>query len=90
LLNVLGGDFTVLAIDTEVPQLADVDGITLKTVTLDTGRDDVSGAIAARYLGDAPSGIYLIRPDQHVAARWAVASAADIQSGVRIATGRGQ
>ncbi|MGY9038834.1 MAG: FAD-dependent oxidoreductase [Rhodobacterales bacterium] len=90
LLDVLGGDFTVLAINTEAPQLADVDGIALKTVTLDTGRDDASGAIAARYLGAAPSGIYLIRPDQHVAARWAVASAADIQSGVRIATGRGQ
>ena len=32
--------------------------------------DDPSGALAERYLGDAASAVYLIRPDQHVAARW--------------------
>jgi 3-(3-hydroxy-phenyl)propionate hydroxylase len=30
----------------------------------------VTGLIAARYLGDAPAAVYLIRPDQVVAARW--------------------
>ena len=90
LLDVVGGVFTVLAINTDPPALAEVDGVTVNTVTLNTQTDDPSGAIAARYLGDAPCGIYLIRPDQHVAARWARASAADIRSAVGIATGKGQ
>ena len=90
LLDVVGGVFTVLAINTDPPALAEVGGVTVNTVTLNTQTDDPSGAIAARYLGDAPCGIYLIRPDQHVAARWARASAADIRSAVDIATGKGQ
>ncbi|KAJ29453.1 FAD-dependent oxidoreductase [Sulfitobacter pontiacus] len=90
LLDVVGGVFTVLAINTDPPALAEVDGVTVNTVTLNTQTDDPSGAIAARYLGDAPCGIYLIRPDQHLAARWARASAADIRSAVGIATGKGQ
>mgnify|MGYP003111028125 FL=1 len=90
LLDVVGGVFTVLAINTGPPALAEVDGVTVNTVTLNTQTDDPSGAIAARYLGDTPCGIYLIRPDQHVAARWARASAADIRSAVSIATGKGQ
>ena len=90
LLDVVGGVFTVLAINTDPPALAEVGGVTVNTVTLNTQTDDPSGAIAARYLGDTPCGIYLIRPDQHVAARWARASAADIRSAVDIATGKGQ
>ena len=90
LLDVVGGVFTVLAINTDPPALAEVSGVTVNTVTLNTQTDDPSGAIAARYLGDGPCGIYLIRPDQHVAARWARASAADIRSAVGIATGKGQ
>ena len=70
--------------------MAEVGGVTVNTVTLNTQTDDPSGAIAVRYLGDTPCGIYLIRPDQHVAARWARASAADIRSAVSIATGKGQ
>lgn len=90
LLDALGGDFTVLAINTNAPPFSNVDGIAVKTVTVDTTRGDPTGAIAARYLGDAPSGLYLIRPDQHVAARWAAASAKDIQSAIQTATGKGQ
>lgn len=89
LLDVLGGEFTVLAINTTAPTLTDVDGIAVKVVTLDTSRDDPTGAITTRYLGDAPCGVYLIRPDQHVAARWATASIDDIWTAVHIATGKG-
>lgn len=90
LLDVLGGEFTVLAINSDAPLIADVDGIAVKTVQLDTTRDDPGGAITARYLGDQPGGVYLIRPDQHVVARWAKADVTDIQTAMRIATGRRQ
>ena len=89
LLNRLGGDFTLLALNTTPPDMADTDGIALRTITLETSRDDPTGAIAARYLGDQPQGIYLIRPDQHIVARWATASAAEIETAMRNATGRG-
>jgi 3-(3-hydroxy-phenyl)propionate hydroxylase len=90
LLEQLGGDFTVLALNTTPPDVADVDGIAVRTIRLDTRRDDPTGAIRARYLGDEPCGVYLIRPDQHVVARWAVADAADIKAALRTATGQGE
>ena len=39
-------------------------------------RLDAEGKVMARY----GSGIYLVRPDQHVAARWKAADAKDIQA----------
>ncbi|MEP1538745.1 MAG: FAD-dependent oxidoreductase [Paracoccaceae bacterium] len=88
LLNKLQGDFTVLAINTAAPEITDVNGIAIKAVALDTARDDPHGDVAARYLGDADKGIYLIRPDQHVVARWADANTENIETAVRIATGQ--
>ena len=36
----------------------------------DTAGDDPTGAVRERYLGAAPTALYLIRPDQHVVGRW--------------------
>ncbi|MEP4246709.1 FAD-dependent oxidoreductase [Tateyamaria sp.] len=88
LLNKLQDGFTVLAINAEVPTIAEVNGVDLKTVQLNTKTDDPHGDIAARYLGDAEGAIYLIRPDQHVVARWATAATSDIETAVRIAIGQ--
>ena len=88
LLNTLQGDFTVLAINTAPPDITEVGGIKVQTIKLDTSRDDPHGDVAARYLGDANSCFYLIRPDQHIVARWPAANAADIETAVRIATGQ--
>lgn len=68
LMNQIGGGFTVLALNCDAP---DVEGADALSVT-------ATPALAARYLGDAPSAIYLIRPDQHVAARWREAGASEI------------
>ncbi len=83
LLERLRGGFVLLAIGVNGPAIEDVDGVTVRTVTLDLAKDDPSGAIAERYLGDAAGAIYLIRPDQHVVARWAVATAADVTAAMR-------
>lgn len=68
LLNQLGNDFVLLCINTDGPDELEESGIKLRTVKL-TPSDDPEGRIAERYLGDVPSAVYLIRPDQHVAAR---------------------
>lgn len=43
--------------------------------------------LAQRYLGAASGAIYLIRPDQHVAARWTTWDQADIEAALKRATG---
>ena len=81
LLDRLAGDFTVLAIGTDAPEIASA---TALTVT------DASPELAARYLGEKPCAIYLIRPDQHVVARWAEADTAAIRSAMITAMGGAQ
>lgn len=68
LLSRLGG-FTVLTIDADVPETVEDEGIAAQRVSA-SASDDPSGALAERYLGKAARAVYLIRPDQHVAARW--------------------
>ena len=47
-----------------------------------------TGDLAARYLGGAKSAVYLLRPDQHVAARWPSYDEAAVKAALRTATGR--
>ncbi|WP_027835843.1 FAD-dependent oxidoreductase [Maritalea myrionectae] len=68
LLNQLGDAFTLLSIDAEAPDDFEVDGIKIKHLALSSA-DMESDALAARYLGMESGAVYLIRPDQHVAAR---------------------
>ncbi len=86
LLDQLGGPFAVLAINVEAPFFAARYGISVKTLALQTASNDPTGALAARYLGEAQHAIYLIRPDQHVAARWADCDGTDLEAALRIAT----
>ncbi len=69
LLQYLGNHFTLLCINTAPPALGgDIDpAITI--LCLHT-KDNPSGALQTRYLGTVPSAVYLIRPDQHITARW--------------------
>ncbi|MBY5933984.1 FAD-dependent oxidoreductase [Tateyamaria omphalii] len=90
LLDELKGGFTILSIDADAPSVSEIDGIPVAVLTLSSDRDDPSGALRARYLGRAASAVYLIRPDQHVAARWPVATHDDITIALRIALGKGQ
>ncbi|MEO0945999.1 MAG: FAD-dependent oxidoreductase [Pseudomonadota bacterium] len=90
LLDQLGDHFTILAINVGAPYVSDVDGIPVSTVEISCEDQDTSGAIRERYLRDTDAAIYLIRPDQHVAARWAEASATDIAAAVQRALGKEQ
>lgn len=87
LLDRLGDRFQLLTIDADAPALLDIGGIRIDRVAL-SARDDATGELAARYLGDAKSAVYLVRPDQHVAARWTGFDAASVEAALRRATGR--
>jgi len=87
LLDALPGQFTLLALNMVPPDVQAVDGVPLHRLTLtDTV---VSPEMRARYLGDAEQALYLIRPDQHVVARWPEASGAEIEGAMRLALGKG-
>ena len=86
LLDRLGDHFTLLAINADIPDdlvapNAHIDVVNIKA-------DDATGAIADRYLGDNASAIYLVRPDQHVAARWAEFDVDIVTAAVQRALGK--
>jgi 3-(3-hydroxy-phenyl)propionate hydroxylase len=87
LLPKLGGKFTLLAINTDAPERIEVDGIEVTRLALSTGTDPNS-PLRRRYLGDATSAVYLIRPDQHVAARRPTYDENLFHAAVRRATGK--
>ncbi len=87
LLDQLGNGFTLLSINTEAPVSIAQDGLEMTSLTLRSS-DDTSGALAERYLGDATSAVYLIRPDQHVAARWDSYDEAAVSAALNTASGR--
>lgn len=61
LLDALGGDFAILALGGKTPEHE-----TLRIVHIAEPDD----GLRARYMGDASFAVYLIRPDQHIVARW--------------------
>lgn len=68
LTEVLGQDFTVLAINTAVPDVRP-DEAAVITIGVDGSYRDRDGLVAQRF--DARRGAYyLLRPDGHTAARW--------------------
>lgn len=69
LLDHLTGDFHILTINTDAPDTLTEAGVTVTRLTLDATMD-ATGALTDRYLGTQPRAVYLIRPDQHVVARW--------------------
>lgn len=82
-LNDLIGDrFQLMAIDAEVPEQLNIEGIEVQSVSL-----AATPALAARYLGEASSAVYLMRPDQHVVARWTEFDDTAVAAALRSAIG---
>jgi 3-(3-hydroxy-phenyl)propionate hydroxylase len=67
LLNQLGRGFVLLAFGAAEP--VRMGGVTARVLRIGSDVVDVDGVLAERYDGQ-PGTVYLIRPDQHVAARW--------------------
>ena len=80
LLNQLGQGFVLLSFGPASP--VKVGNITAKV--LEVGKDvlDSQGLLKQRYDGQ-PGTVYLIRPDQHVAARWRAFDAAGVTQALR-------
>ncbi len=70
LLDRLGHRFQILTIDRQVSEnmRQEIQGDV--GITSLSASDDPSGALGERYLGDRPAAVYLLRPDQHIVARW--------------------
>ena len=65
LLDQLGGDFCLMGLGIDLPEKFGAHGLAVKCFNA-----PLNTALKERYLGDTPSAVYLIRPDQHVAGRW--------------------
>jgi len=87
LLHELGDGFTVLVAGTPPGALAPIDGrgLPVKVLTVSAeGADlhDTAGLLASRY-DLQPGTVYLLRPDQHVCARWRAADADTVAAAIR-------
>ncbi len=83
LLDLLGDSFNVLALGCDADDVA-AHGLTAKAVKI----DDIGEALKSRYLGDAEQAVYLIRPDQHVVARWPAFDASAVADAMKTAIGK--
>jgi 3-(3-hydroxy-phenyl)propionate hydroxylase len=85
LLNQLGQGFTLLGFGAPLDHVS-VGGVTAKALNVGTDLVDATGVLAERY--DArPGTVYLIRPDQYVAARWRRFDRAKAEAALRRALG---
>ena len=93
LLEHVGGCFAIMAVEADLPsglppeiRRIFVTSDPSQTVDDVTVLRDVQGLIAARY---GAGNVYLVRPDQHVCARFTTPTAAGIRAAYDRATGRG-
>ena len=80
LLEQLGRGFALLSFGPAAP--VSVGNITAAVIEVGTDIVDAQGILTARYDG-RPGSAYLIRPDQHVAARWRQFDPAQVQAALR-------
>ena len=76
-MEALGRDFVILALGQDAPAVPGARSLA----------PAVNDHLRRRYLGDQAQAIYLIRPDQVVAARWISAKADEITAAMTAAWG---
>jgi 3-(3-hydroxy-phenyl)propionate hydroxylase len=82
LLAHLGQGFTLMCFGPAPADRFSVAGIDVKLLSVGVDLVDAQGLIAKRYDGQ-PGTVYLIRPDQHVAARWRSFDAEAVQAALQ-------
>ena len=93
-LDHLGACFVLLVLGGSAPALSEpawsgpARSVPAELRLVSVPDDALTPLLRARYLGDAPQAVYLIRPDQHVTARWAAFNSAQIENALKIATGK--
>ncbi|WP_428647944.1 FAD-dependent oxidoreductase [Roseibium sp.] len=88
LLDKLGGDFLLLGLGTSVHGKSELHGVHLKEISLPAGA--IGAELRQRYLGEAEQAVYLIRPDQHVVARWAELDWDEVSRALARVIGKGE
>lgn len=86
LLGQLGAGFTLLSIDIDAPDNITAHGVTARTLPVSAKANE---PLRLRYLGIAPTAVYLIRPDQHIAARWETYDECAVADAIGAALGKG-
>jgi 3-(3-hydroxy-phenyl)propionate hydroxylase len=86
LLDQLGDRFILLTLGAEAPDVLSESGVVARRVALDVD-GNAHAALRERYLGDAPAAVYLVRPDQHVVARWPAYDESATRAAIRRALG---
>lgn len=84
LLSSLGDGFVILTINCDAPAAVTEAGITANRLAV----ANPNALLADRYLGHAKTAVYLIRPDQHVAARWDSYDDVALRAALRRACGK--
>ena len=84
LLGRTGDRFQLLTFNTDAPEGLTVEGVEIKRLAL-----PAKGDLKTRYLGAAESAVYLVRPDQHVAARWQSYDEAAVAAALKTVIGKG-
>jgi len=85
LMDALDGRFRLLAIDAEVPDRLEEGEVSVGALRLKAAGNPL---LAERWLGRAEKAVYLIRPDQHIAARWTAYDEVQVLAALRRATCR--
>ncbi|APH70374.1 FAD-dependent oxidoreductase [Aquibium oceanicum] len=88
LMDRVGGRFQLLTIDIDAPKGLEADGIAVECLAL-SPEDDPEGMLKERFLGEASGAVYLLRPDQHVVARWTTFDEAEVAAALLKSLGRG-
>jgi 3-(3-hydroxy-phenyl)propionate hydroxylase len=87
-LDRLGGGFVLLTFgDAGTGRRLEAGGLPVEVIRVGTDLSDAKGVLADRYDG-RPGTVYLVRPDQYVAARWRTFDLPKIEAAIRRATGR--
>ena len=89
LLSKLGGGFTLMTLNTDAPSPQEIECIEIAHLEV-RATSDTNKTLGERFLGTAERAIYLIRPDQHIVARWSEYDAASVQMAVATALGKTQ